>query len=248
MWARNSATLLSEILRLDQIGHSNEIRQSSRAHFTHGATSMNFSRDFAYPKISGHLLIHLAGRHKKHHLLFTRREGLESLDDRRNIELNRSSSSIAFDRGHHGIEHFLVVKRLCKKVYCAALHCLYRHGYVAMPGHHDNGKSNANVDQLSLKIQPVHVRQTNVDYDASWPVREASRQKIACRSVRPCVKANRVKKTFQSRAQRQVIIDHVHERILLCRTRHHGRTNETIQGLMTYQSGGGACQSDGSSA
>src|SRR5277367_3793214 len=61
---------LSRLLGPYHIGHADEIGQGPRAHFSHGRASMNFHRDLAYSQIAGDLLVHLAGCHQQHHLLF----------------------------------------------------------------------------------------------------------------------------------------------------------------------------------
>jgi uncharacterized protein (DUF1330 family) len=141
----------------ESVGHPNQLGIGSRAHFVHGRTSMNFDRDFADPKVAGHLLVHFAGSNEQHHLLFARRKSFESLFQLRIIILDNPSLSIALDGSQNGIKHVLIAKWLGEEIYSTMLHCVNGHRNVSVPGHHHHRNSDADLDQSGLKLKAVHV-------------------------------------------------------------------------------------------
>src|SRR5262245_45803502 len=54
---------------VQQFGHTHQIGERARAHFSHRSTAMNFYRDLAQAEIARNLLIQLAGSHQDHDLL-----------------------------------------------------------------------------------------------------------------------------------------------------------------------------------
>ena len=162
---------------LESIGHPNQLGIGSRAHFVHGRTSMNFDGNFADPEVAGDLLVHLAGRDEQHHFLLARRKRFEALFQLQIVVLDDPSLSIALDGGQDGIEHVLIAKRLGKEIDGAMLHGVDRHRNVSVSGHHHHRNSDADLDQPGLKLEAVHIGQSDVEDDAARPVREIYQRK-----------------------------------------------------------------------
>src|SRR5215510_5051625 len=129
---------------------------------------MGFHGDLADSKVTCDLLVHLAGRDQQHDLLLARSQRSEAAKHSRDITVNRPPPSIAFDCGHYGVEHVLIADWFGKKVDRTALHGANGHGDIAIPSDHYHRQPNTQMDQLGMKIEPIHVRQADVDNDASW--------------------------------------------------------------------------------
>ena len=143
---------------LESVGHSYQLGIGSRAHFVHGRATMNFDGDFADPKITGHLLVHLAGRDEQHHFLFAWRKRAEAFFQLRIVVLDDPSLSIALDGRKDGIKHVLIAKWLGEEVDRAMLHGVDGHRNVSISGHHHHRNSDAGLGQSGLKLEAVHIR------------------------------------------------------------------------------------------
>src|SRR5260370_39890364 len=121
----------------DHVGHPHEVSQCPCAHLAHGRASMNFRRDLAYSKFSGHLFVHLPGCHQHHHLLFARGQCSEPLSHLRSIVVGSPPLAVAFDGRPDGLEHVLVPEWLRKKSHRASPHHPERPRNIAISGHHD---------------------------------------------------------------------------------------------------------------
>jgi|SRR3954454_9640466 len=196
----------------DQLDQLDEVGQCSRAHFAHSGATMNFYRDHAYPEIASHLLVHLAGGHQQHHFPFSCGQAFESLTNLEQITFGRTALSIALDGKYYGIEHVLIAKRLGQKVNGAALHSTNRHRYIAVSGYYYNGQAYTLFHQLSLEVEPVHIGQPDIDYDAAWHVGEPRIQKIASRCIRLRVEPYGIEQALQCTTHRRIIVDNMYDR------------------------------------
>src|SRR3546814_5189718 len=68
---------------------------------------------------------------------------------------------------------------------------------------------------LGLKIEAVHIRQADIDDYAAWSVRNGRCQEIPCSCVCPRFDPYRVAQTLHGFSHRRVIVDDVHDRILV---------------------------------
>ena len=157
---------------------------------------MNFDRDLAYSQIPRHLLVHLAGSHHQHHLLFSGGQRFKPSLNQGNFTVGDLPQPISLDGGYHRIKHFLMLEWLRQKIDRTPLHGANRHGNIAVSSHYDNGQTNTSFAQPSLELQSIHVGQPDVDYDTPRLIGEARIQKIPGRSVSFGAKSHRVKKAL----------------------------------------------------
>jgi hypothetical protein len=79
----------------------------------------------------------------------------------------------------------------------------------------------AYLSEVRLEVQPIHIGQTDIDDNASWPVSEVRGQKITRRLVGPRLKADRVEEFLQRAADRCIVVDNMHDRSI-ARLQRHG--------------------------
>src|SRR5215831_14597799 len=113
----------------DQLG------ERSRSHFSHHVATMSLYRDLLDAEFASDLLVHQAGGHESHHLQLARGQSLKMRPKIRELPLGRSPSTVAPERGHHGIEHVLIAERLDQEIHGSSLHGPDRHWNVAVGGH-----------------------------------------------------------------------------------------------------------------
>ena len=127
----------------------------------------------------------------------------------------RAPLPVAFDRRRDRVDHVLVAERLRQEVDGAGLHGADRHRNVAVAGHQDDGKMNAEPVAPRLKIEPADAGQANVENDAARPVMRAGIEKFLNRRVGAGFKADRRQQQAECVAQRDIVVDDMDDDLLI---------------------------------
>ncbi len=98
----------------------------------------------------------------RHDLTFPGGQRLITRTQSRNRFLIVEASPIALEAKLDCVQQILVSKGLGQKLHRTPFHCLYRHGYVAMPSYKNDRKLDPARSKLSLKIEAALPRQPNV--------------------------------------------------------------------------------------
>src|SRR3954471_23586805 len=99
---------------------------------------MNLNGGFADAEIEGNLLTEPPSYDLNHDFTFTGGQRFEALSERTQSSVVLTPGTIAREAELDRVQKLLITKRLFKELDGAALHSLYRHLDVAMPGNEDD--------------------------------------------------------------------------------------------------------------
>src|SRR5271165_7038458 len=206
--------------KLELVGHSGQVGQRGGLHLSHDLTPVNLHGDFADSQFARNLLVKPTGDNLGHHLPLPRGQCFKTRSQNRHRLLVIETSPVARQANLDCIEEILISEGLGQELDRAALHCLNRHGNVAMARNEDDRKIDAARNQLALQIKPALSGKSNVKHEAgrtAWP---AQLMEFIHRSQHSHLKADRSDEAADGLSHSRIVIDDNHGRLTGRRRRH----------------------------
>src|ERR1043166_1629790 len=163
---------------LKPVGHSYELGKRPSTKLLHHVVSMHFDCDLAYADFCSDLLVHEAGAHPAHDVLFAWAEGLKTgAKIKRRLEVS-ALCAVAVKGDINCVQQILFTYGFCEELNRSRLHGLDGHRDIAVAGNEDDGHFYLRLGQLKLKVETAQARQAHVQYQATDLVCNFGGQKI----------------------------------------------------------------------
>src|SRR5215475_11863784 len=205
---------------MEGVRHPAELRKRMRLHLPHQVGAMHLNRGFGDADIVGNLLVQATGHDMEHDVPLAGAECVETFPERSHCPFTLTTGTIASEAGLNGVEQILITERLCEELYSAALHRLHGHRHVGVRRNEDDRHLPVRSSKVALKLKTASLRHSDVEYEASRPLRWIGLEKIGNRRKLPGVQPNRPQQPRDRIAKLGIVIDEQNTWICVTHPRH----------------------------
>src|ERR1700730_3749851 len=144
----------------------------------HHMAAMDLHGNFAGPEFRSYLFIKHAGNHQDHHFALAHGECRVAFSHLSELTLVLTCETVAIQCLMDGIQQVLVAEGFGQELHGTGFHGSHCHGNIRVPGDEDDGNLNADISQLALELQTVDPRESDVENEATWPIRPLAAQEL----------------------------------------------------------------------
>src|SRR5215472_6212867 len=205
----SGGTLRLRSLHIEGVRHPAELGKRTRLHLPHQVGAMHLHRGFGDADIVGDLLVQATGHDMEHDVTLAGAERVVTFLERGQRPFTLPTGTIASEAGLNGVKQILIAERLCEELYSAALHCLHSHRYVPVRS-----------SKIALKLKTASPRHSDVEYEASRPLRRIGLEKIGNRRKLTGMQPDRPQQPRNRIAKLGIVIDEQNSWICVTHPRH----------------------------
>src|SRR5262245_6912372 len=187
--------------------HAREIEHRGGFHLAHDLASVRFHRNLTDTDVAGNLLVEPPLQDPGHHFALTGSQRLETFPQRAQSPFSLASRAIAFEAEVDRVQQVLVPDRLGQELDRPSLHGLNRHGNVAIRGNENDRHINVRRRELSLEIETALPGQSDVENEASRPLRASGFQELRYRRQRSDLETDRLQQAAQRISDIRIVVD-----------------------------------------
>src|ERR1700730_1723423 len=177
---------------------------------------MNLDGDLADAEVCGDLLVQAPGYDQSHDLPLTRRQNVETRAQLCDAFLILKPCTISCKTELDGVKQILIAEWFCQELDRTALHRLYRHRNVAMPGDEDDRQFTLGRRDLALEVEPALSGQPDVEHQAGRAGRPAGLEEFVHRAEQVDLKPDGSKQATKRLPDGRIVINDDDRRWLLC--------------------------------
>src|SRR2546427_5252854 len=171
---------------------------------------MDLHGDFTGPKVISDLLIEHARNYQSHDLALACGQRRVAVSQLAKLTLLLARHTVAVQSLVDRIQQVLVPEGLGKELHRTGFHGLHRHWNVSMTGDKDDRNPDARVNQLVLKVQTVHSRESYVQNQATRSVRPLATEEFLRRPKGLGTQADRLQHALDGGTHQVIVIDNEH--------------------------------------
>src|SRR5215469_7148470 len=152
---------------------------------------MHLHCGFGDADIAGSLLVQVTGHNMEHDVPLTGAERVKALPERSQFPFTFSTGTVASETSLNSVKQLLVTERFCEELQRTALHRLHRHLHVGVRCDEDDRHLPVCSRKVALKLKTASPWHSDVEYEASRPLRRIGLEKIGNRRKLPGMQPDR---------------------------------------------------------